>query len=75
MKEAMKDPVEATSRAQADRWNGTLLKCPGCRLKFPFAAGDLPLEFKNLPPLGPGGERREVPITHCPQCAGWVAIT
>lgn len=55
--------------------NGTLLKCPGCRLKFPFVADQLPFELKRLPPLGPGGEPREVRVTHCPQCGGWVTIT
>ncbi len=78
MKEHMRnDPPETDPAhvAAAGRWNGTLLKCPGCRLKFPFVAEQLPFELKRLPPLGPGGEPREVPVTHCPQCAGWVNIT
>ncbi len=67
-----KNPLEAADPA---KWNGTLLKCPGCRLKFPFSAAQLPFERKQFPPRGPGDEPREVPVTHCPQCQGWVAIT
>jgi len=64
-----------TEAKQADRWNGTLLKCPGCRLKFPFDASAHPFELRKFPPLGPGAESREVLVTHCPQCEGWVTIT
>jgi len=61
--------------ADAMRWNGTLLKCPGCRLKFPFAAESMPMEVRRFPPMGTGGEPRQVRLTHCPGCGGWVAIT
>ena len=61
--------------ASPERLNGTLLKCPGCRLKFPFSAVDHPLEEKKFPPIGhSASEPRVVAVTHCPQCDGWVAI-
>lgn len=64
------DPMEPA------RLNGTLLKCPGCRLKFPFSAENHPLEQKTFPPIGgTGGEPRRVLVTHCPQCTGWVTIS
>ncbi len=66
---------DRTAGAEPARLNGTLLKCPGCRLKFPFDAGRLPLEVREFPPLGPGGEPRQVRLTHCPGCDGWVTIT
>ena len=68
-------PSEETLQRQAERWNGTLLKCPGCRLKFPFAADRLPMEVREFPPKGPGEAPRRVRLTHCPGCDGWVAIT
>ena len=73
MKERMNR--DAQERAQAERWNGTLLKCPGCRMKFPFLAETSALEWRQFPARGPGDEARQVPLTHCPQCDGWVAIT
>jgi len=58
------------------RYDGTLLKCPGCRLKFPFSADRLPFESRTLPPVRRGvAEPRTVLATHCPQCGGWVTIT
>jgi len=68
-------PPNEITAADAQLWNGTLLKCPGCRLKFPFSAENSPFEYKRFPPRGPGDERRKVPVTHCPHCEGWVAIT
>jgi hypothetical protein len=59
----------------AARWDGTLLKCPGCRLKFPFQAERLPLRTREFPALGGGGESRQVLLTHCPGCDGWVALS
>jgi hypothetical protein len=57
-------------------FDGTLLKCPGCRLKFPFSAAGQPFERRTLPPLRRGAaEPRRVLVTHCPQCGGWVTIT
>ena len=59
-----------------DRWNGTLLKCPGCRLKFAFRADSHPFERRALPPVRKGvAEPREVLMTHCPQCEGWVTLS
>ena len=68
-------PAAETLQQQAARYNGTLLKCPGCRLKFPFAADRLPLEVREFPPRGPGEAPRQERLTHCPGCDGWVAIT
>ncbi len=59
----------------ASRWNGTLLKCPGCRLKFPFSADGHAYESRILPPVRQGiSEPRRVMVTHCPQCGGWVTV-
>jgi hypothetical protein len=59
-----------------ERWNGTLLKCPGCRLKFPFSAVNHPFERRALPPVRKGAvEPREGLVTHCPQCGGWVTLS
>ncbi len=59
----------------SDQLDGTLLKCPGCRLKFPYSAENHLLEQKKFPPIGKSdGEPRVVLVTHCPQCEGWVTI-
>ena len=60
---------------QAESWNGTLLKCPGCRLKFPFIASSHPLRIKRFPPGSRGGDARDMLVTDCPQCQGWVTIS
>ena len=61
---------------EAERWNGTLLKCPGCRLKFPFSARDHGLTWRTFPPFrNPDGEPRSVLVTNCPRCDGWVTVS
>lgn len=63
-------------RELAERWNGTLLKCPGCRLKFPFSAERHPLQRRGFPAAqNPGGEPRTVLVTNCPRCDGWVTLS
>lgn len=61
-------------RTEPAYWNGTLLKCVSCRLKFPFSAANHPFVLRE-----PGDRRLSVvepntPTTRCPQCDGWVPI-
>jgi hypothetical protein len=65
------DPADPTDPAY---WNGTLLKCPGCRLKFPFSAVKHPFELRGAGTARSGGQSNPVRVTRCPQCQGWVSI-
>ena len=57
---------EKRQRSDPEYWQGTLLKCPACRLKFPFSATNQPFSFK---------EGQGKPVTRCPQCDGTITIT
>lgn len=56
-------------------WNGTLLKCTGCRTKFPFSAAAHPFEYREDEAGPPSVVRPRTPTTRCPHCDGWVPIT
>jgi hypothetical protein len=56
-------------------WNGTLLKCTGCRTKFPFSAAAHPFEYREDEAGPPSVVRPRTPTTRCPRCGGWVPIT
>ena len=62
--------------SDASYWHGTLLKCPGCRIKFPFSARDHSFEIRANPArAGSPDDEQPVPVTRCPQCQGQLAIT
>ena len=67
------DGADGNATSDPAYWNGTLLKCLTCRLKFPFSAADHPFEFRE-PGTHPSAVAPHTPTTRCPQCDGWVPI-